>query len=301
LVRGGYELAMVGYPLTLLKLARPYQWTKNAFVFTGLLFGHGWKEPEKIVQAVITFAAFCLVSSGVYVLNDLADREADRNHPEKCNRPLASGAVSPKMGVIFWLALWAGGAAIAFNVSYALLAILGSYAAINVAYSLRLKHEPVLDVFLLASGFVLRILGGTLGLGIPPSRWLLLTGTAISLFLGFTKRRAELLRLGEDDAGNHRKVLVHYRGPMLDAAIMLSATTALLSYALYTMSAHALSVHGTRHLIYTVPVVMYGMLRYLYLLYNGKGGGDPSKDLVKDPHILVAGAIWVAVVAYLIS
>ena len=287
--------------LPLIKLARPYQWTKNAFVFTGLLFGHGYKSGDAIAASLIAFGAFCLVSSGVYVLNDLLDREADRNHPEKRHRPLAAGTVGARMGVVFWILLWLAGATLAFFVSRGLMVILATYAVVNVAYSVRLKHEPVLDVFLLASGFVLRILGGTIGVGIPPSRWLMLTGTAVALFLGFVKRRAEILRLGEEEAQNHRKVLEHYAGPMLDAAIVISATTAILSYALYTMSEHAFATHGTQQMIYTVPVVMYGMLRYLYLLYNRGGGGDPSKDLLRDPHVLVAAGLWVAVVAYLIS
>jgi len=201
--------------------------------------------------------------------------------------------------LVFLLFLWGGGFALASTVDFALASILGTYALINVAYSLRLKHEPILDVFLLASGFVLRILGGTLGLGIPPSRWLLLTGTAISLFLGFTKRRAELIKLG-DGAGTHRKVLHLYNGPMLDGAIIISATTAIMSYALYSMSQHALQTHGTPHLIYTVPLVMYGIFRYIYLLHSRRGGGDPSRDLIRDPHILVTGVLWVGVTFYLI-
>lgn len=290
----------MSYPLHLFKLARPYQWTKNVFVFAGLLFGHGWEKSELIVRSLLAFGAFCLVSSGVYVLNDIFDRKADREHPQKRNRPIASGAISVPVALVFLLFLWGGGFALGSFVDLTLASILGTYAVINIAYSLRLKHEPVLDVFLLASGFVLRILGGTLGLGIPPSRWLLLTGTAISLFLGFTKRRAELIKLGDEAAG-HRKVLRFYDAPMLDGAIIISATTAIMSYALYSMSQHAAQVHGTAHLIYTVPLVMYGILRYIYLLYSHRGGGDPSRDLVRDPHILVAVAAWVGVTLYLIK
>ncbi|PIE65974.1 MAG: decaprenyl-phosphate phosphoribosyltransferase [Deltaproteobacteria bacterium] len=288
------------YPFHLLKLARPQQWTKNVFVLTGLLFGHGWDKRPVIMGALMAFAAFCLISSGVYVINDLFDREADRQHPEKKNRPLASGAVGVG-GALFLLALlWGGGFTLGYGVSPALAAILGTYAVMNIAYSLRLKHEPVLDVFLLAAGFVLRILGGTLGLGIPPSHWLLLTGTAVSLFLGFVKRRAELIKLG-DNPGAHRRVLAHYTDKLLDAAIGISATVAIVSYGLYSMSKHAIRVHGTDMLIYTVPLVMYGIFRYLYVLYGKGGGGDPSKDLFRDSHILVAGALWVGVTLYLIA
>lgn len=291
---------MVRLPLHLFKLARPYQWTKNVFVFTGLLFGHGWSKQDLILRSLMAFAAFCLVSSGVYVLNDVFDRAADREHPEKKNRPIASGAVSVGVALVFLALLWGGGFTLGWFVSRALVYVLGSYALMNIAYSLRLKHEPVLDVFLLAAGFVLRILGGTLGLGIPPSHWLLLTGTAISLFLGFVKRRAELDKLGSDP-GKHRRVLEHYDDRMLDAAIVISATVAIVSYSLYSMSAHAIQVHGTHLLIYTVPLVMYGIFRYLFLLYAKRGGGDPSRDLFRDPHILVAGAVWVGVTLFLIS
>lgn len=285
---------------SLFKLARPYQWTKNVFVFTGLLFGHGWNKPPLIIASLLAFAAFCLVSSGVYILNDIVDREADRNHPEKKNRPLASGALSLQIAFIFLALIWGGGFTLAFYLSKTLAAILGVYVVMNIAYSLRLKHEPVLDVFLLAAGFVLRILGGTLGLGIPPSDWLILTGTAISLFLGFVKRRAELMRLKEGSSG-HRKVLAFYDPRMLDGAIIISATVAIVAYGLYALSDHAIRIHGTRYLIHTVPLVMYGIFRYLFLLYSEKGGGDPSKDLIRDPHILIAGLLWVGVTLALIA
>jgi len=290
----------MSYLLQLFKLARPYQWTKNIFVFTGLLFGHGWERPALILQSVLAFFAFCLVSSGVYVLNDIVDRDADREHPEKCERPLASGTVSLRAALFLLVFLWSGGFSLGVFVSRPLGIILGIYVLMNIAYSMRLKQEPVLDVFLLASGFVLRILGGTLGLDIPPSQWLLLTGTAVSLFLGFVKRRAELLRLG-DDPGKHRKVLQFYSDKMLDGAIVISATVAIVSYGLYSMSEHARLVHGTDQLIYTVPLVMYGIFRYLHLLYSARGGGDPSRDLLRDPHVLITGVIWAGVTIYLIS
>jgi 4-hydroxybenzoate polyprenyltransferase len=287
-------------PKHLFKLARPYQWTKNVFVFAGLLFGHGWDKPELIVSSLMAFFAFCLVSSGVYVLNDMADREADRQHPEKCQRPLASGAVTMPVAVVFLGILWGIGFTLGSLVSLSLVTIFAVYSVVNVAYSLRLKHEPVLDVFLLASGFVLRILAGTLGIGIWPSKWLLLTGTAISLFLGFTKRRAELLRLGKDPQ-RARKVLMFYDEKMLDAAIVITATVTILGYSLYTINKKTVLIHGTEHLMFTVPLVMYGIMRYLFLLYSKRGGGDPSRDLVRDLHILATGVLWVALTLYLIA
>ncbi|MDP1613350.1 MAG: decaprenyl-phosphate phosphoribosyltransferase [Sulfuritalea sp.] len=284
----------------LIQLMRPHQWLKNGFVFVGLLFGHAWTDPVRLGQALAAFAAFCLLASAVYVMNDLIDREQDRRHPKKQHRPLAAGTVSVGAamtlaaicliagGSIVWL--WAGSAPWVFV----------AYVALNVAYSFGLKHVVILDVFIIASGFMLRILAGTLGIGIAPSQWLLLCGLMLTLFLGFAKRRAELNALLAESAG-HRRVLEHYTAPMLDQFIGIAAAGTVISYALYTVSAETVALHGTRGLIATVPFVLYGMLRYLWRLHARGGGGDPARELLRDPHLLIATAGWLLLVLALLG
>lgn len=283
----------------LLRLMRPYQWLKNSFVFTGLLFGHAWDEASLVTQVVITFVAFCLVSSAVYVGNDIVDVEQDRRHPKKCRRPLASGQVPISAAAGLALLLVISGLGLAYVAAPAVLAILCAYVVMNIAYSLRLKHVVILDVFIIAAGFMLRILAGTLGVGIPPSQWLLLCGLMVTLFLGFTKRRAEIIALN-DDKTTHRKVLEHYSPVLLDKMVGITAAGLIMSYSLYTMNPDTIRIHGTANLIYTVPFVMYGVFRYIYLLHHHSRGGDPSHDLIRDPHLLAAVGGWLVATIWLI-
>jgi len=283
----------------LIRLLRPHQWLKNGFVFVGLLFGHAWRDAAPVQAALAAFVAFCLLSSAVYVFNDLADREQDRRHPEKKKRPLASGAVGVPAALALATACLLGGLVLAFAASEAPW-IFVAYLLMNVAYNLGAKHIVVLDVFIIAAGFMLRILAGTVGIGIPPTHWLLLCGLMLTLFLGFAKRRAELEALPEDSAG-HRRVLEHYSAPMLDQFIGLAATGTVVSYALYTVSAETIELHGTPWLIASVPFVLYGLLRYLFLLHRRGGGGDPARELLRDRHLVLAFVGWLAVVAWLLS
>ena len=284
----------------LMRLMRPYQWVKNAFVFTGLLFGHAWHDPYLVMQVVMTFVAFCLVSSAIYTINDIVDLEQDQRHPKKCKRPLASGQVSISAAVILAVVLVVPGLVLAYGASPTVLIILIGYALMNIAYSLRLKHVVILDVFIIATGFMLRILAGTLGVGIPPSQWLLLCGLMVTLFLGFTKRRSEIIAL-TDDKNAHRKVLEHYSPVLLDKMIGVTAAGLIMSYSLYTMNADTIRIHNTPNLIYTVPFVMYGVFRYIYLLHHQSRGGDPSHDLVRDPHLFIVVGAWLLATILLIA
>jgi len=286
--------------LELLRLMRPHQWVKNAFVLIGLLFGHAWHDPHLATQAVIAFAAFCLVSSAIYTINDIVDVEQDKQHPRKCKRPLASGAVSIPAAMMLASLLAVSGLILAYTASTIVLVILSGYALMNIAYSLRLKHVVILDVFIIATGFMLRILAGTLGIGIAPSQWLLLCGLMVTLFLGFTKRRAEIIALNEDKA-SHRKVLEHYSPVLLDKMIGITAAGLIMSYSLYTMNPDTIRIHGTANLIYTVPFVMYGVFRYIYLLHHQNRGGDTAHDLVRDPHLIVVVGAWALVTILLIA
>lgn len=287
-------------PMPYLRLLRPHQWVKSGFVFAGLLFGHGWRDPVLVGKAVLAAVAFSLASSAVYVLNDLCDRERDRMHPEKRHRPLASGQVGVGPAIILGGFCFVVALALAHVASGAVLALVLGYAALNVAYSMRLKHVVLLDVFIISAGFMLRILAGTLGIGIAPSHWLLLCGLMVTLFLGFTKRRAELNILVADGS-SHRKVLDEYDQVLLDKMIGICAACTIVSYSLYTVSDATVAMHGTTHLIYTVPFVIYGIFRYLYLLHRRGGGGDPAAALLRDAHLLGAFGAWLATVVALLA
>lgn len=284
----------------LIRLMRPHQWVKNGFVLTGLLFGHAWTEPALVQAALFAFVAFCLASSSVYVLNDLFDREQDQLHPVKCRRPLASGEVAVGRGWLLAAVLAGTALLLARWASPAVMGYVLAYLLLNVIYTLRLKQVVILDIFCISTGFMLRILAGTDGIEIPPSNWLLLCGLWTTLFLGFIKRRAELITLAAD-SGEHRRVLDQYSPVLLDKLIGITCTGMILSYSLYTLDEHIMVFHGTDKLFYTVPFVIYACFRYLFLLHQSQGGGDPSRDLVRDPHIAVAGLGWLLTVLSLVA
>lgn len=282
-----------------LKLLRPHQWVKNGFVFFGLLFGHAWHNAATVQAAILAFLAFCLMSSAVYALNDLRDIEQDRLHPAKRQRPLASGALSPSVAILLMSACSIGSLLLAWQVGDTLVYLLCVYGLINFGYSYGLKRVVVLDVFLISAGFMLRLLAGTTGLDIPPSNWLLMCGLLLTLFLGFSKRRAEMM-LMDEAGGAHRKVLDLYSPALLDQFITITGACAVVAYSLYTVDEDTVRIHGTADLIYTLPFVLYGLFRYLYMLHRRGGGGDPSYDLFRDPHLIVAMAGWLAVTVFLL-
>jgi 4-hydroxybenzoate polyprenyltransferase len=286
--------------LDLVRLARPHHWSKNAFVLAGLLVGHGWSVPPVVAAALVATLAFCLASSAVYAFNDALDAPRDREHPDKRERPVARGAIRPSLAHALAALLAALGLAAAAWASRGVLVCVASYLVLNAAYSLGLKRVPVLDVFLIAAGFMLRLLAGTWGLGIEPSRWLLACGFLLTLFLGFAKRRAELERLA-GEAGQHRPVLEAYSMEFLDQAVFACALGMVLSYALYTVADSTVVLHGTDRLIWTLPWVLLGTFRYLFRLRYRGGGGDPAQDLLRDPLLAASALGWVATVAWLIG
>ncbi len=267
---------------------RPHQWLKNLFVFAGLLFSGNWHDPALAKLVLLAFGAFCAVSSLVYVVNDWADREADAAHPAKRFRPLASGAVSPWQAAVLGLALFGAGVALAWG-NRSLFVLLTLYAALNLGYSFGLKRVPVVDVSIIASGFMLRLLAGTLAVGIAPSRWMLLTGIFVALFLGFSKRKAETFH----EVSRQRAVMAHYPSSLLDTYMAVTMTATITTYSLFATSPEAQAQHSER-LIYTVPMVIFGLLRYAYQVHRGLGE-DVSRDLLRDPWILGAGLAWCAV------
>jgi 4-hydroxybenzoate polyprenyltransferase len=285
-------------PRELLRLLRPRQWIKNVFVLAGLLFGRAWDEPALVEAALLAFAAFSLAASSMYVLNDWLDREADRKHPKKQHRPLARGTVSPAAAAALGLACALGAAALALAAGPGVLACVGLYAVLNLAYSAALKHVVVVDVFIISAGFMLRLLAGTWAIGIPPSNWLLLTGMFVTLFLGFAKRRAEwteVLAAGADGEPARRRVIHLYSGTLLDKYLSSTATAALLCYGLYTVDRATVQLYGSAQLIWTLPPVIFAIYRYLYLLHAQGKGENPSRDVFTDPQILAAGLVWIVV------
>lgn len=282
------------------RLLRPQQWVKSGFVFMGTLFANAWRQPHMTQRVLLTAVAFSLTASGVYIINDLLDREEDASHPRKKHRPLAAQTVSVGVAVLLLIVLWIVGFGLGFLVSPKVLPLLLTYVVINIAYSLSLKHVVILDVFIIAMGFMLRILAGTIGIGIAPSQWLLLCGLMMALFLGFAKRRAELYATISDGPGR-RKVLDHYQPVLLDKMIVVTATCVILTYSLYTMSPATIQLHHTESLIYTVPFVIYGIFRYIYSLHKQVAGGDPAQEIFRDLHILLSLLGWLVVTLWLIS
>lgn len=284
----------------LIRLARPHQWIKNGFVLVGLLFSHRWDEPALVAHVLALTAGFCLVSAAVYALNDVLDRHMDRAHPHKRLRPVAAGLLSPALALAWGGLLALAGLALAAGVSPLAGALAGAYVAVNVAYSTGLKHVAVLDVVLIAAGFMLRILAGTLGVGIEPSRWLFVCGLTLTLFLGFAKRRAELIMLDGADAAPQRPSLRGYSERWLDWLLALNALGLLLAYTLYVQDARTVAIHGTERLIWTLPLVGYGVARYLYAVHRRGAGGDAARDLLGDAHLLATVLAWLGATAWLL-
>ena len=277
----------------LVKLLRPHQWIKNIFVLAGLIFADAWSEPHIVFSVLLATAAFCLMSSAVYIYNDIVDINQDRLHPAKKNRPLPSGKISVSSAKLILSTVFVLGTGLGFIVSWQAAVILLSYFILNLAYTHSLKHVVILDVFAISMGFMLRILAGTVGVGIVPSQWLMFCGLMITLFLGFTKRRAESKLMGKE-LHFTREVLKEYNQIFLDKMIVITASCSIIGYGLYTMSDKTMMAHHTQNLIYTLPFVVYGVFRYLYLLHHeiAHNGEDMAKDLVRDKHLIITFLLW---------
>ncbi len=272
--------------LAMIKTLRIRQWTKNGFVFIGLFFDLQLRNPQSILVTVIGFAVFCLLSSSVYIFNDIQDVEADRRHPTKRNRPIASGKLPVRVAVYEALVLLAICLPIAYLLSPVFLVICLIYFFMNLAYSRWLKHVPLLDVLIIAAGFVLRVGAGVSIIQVVRfSPWMYVVTTLLSLFLGFGKRRAELAML-EDNANSHRKVLEGYTIPFLDQIITVVSGTTIIAYSLYTFNAP--NVPEDHSMMLTIPFVIYGIFRYLYLIQVKHEGGAPDELLLTDRPLLAS-------------
>lgn len=272
---------------------RPSQWLKNLFVLAPLFFSQHLFAPAPVGRALAAMGLFCLMSSAIYLLNDLNDQEQDRLHPQKRHRPLASGALGERIARVAMWALWIASlaAGTALNLSFAVM--LAGYWLLNVLYAIRLKHVVILDVFAVAAGYLLRVMGGAVVIHVEMSSWLLICTTLLALFIALCKRRHEILLL-EQEAQGHRQVLGAYSLQFLDLMIGMITASAVVSYTLYTVSEGVVRKVHSPGLLLTVPFVLYGFFRYLYLVYCRVEGGDPTQSILTDRSMLVNLFLWAA-------
>lgn len=283
----------------LLTSMRPRQWSKNVFLLAALVFARQAGNARQLATALAAFGCFCLASSSVYLINDCLDSDRDRHHPTKRNRPIAAGELSVGRALMASLVLMTSAVILASQLGNAFLGSVIVYIVMNLGYSLGLKSVVILDVMIIAAGFVLRAVAGGLALHVEISHWLALCTTMLALFLAVTKRRQELVHLGKD-ARSHRRSLSEYNVEFLDQMISVTTSTTVMSYALYTVSPEVVAKFGSDRLKWTVPFVIFGIFRYLYLIHVRRGQGDPTVTLLSDFASLLNVACWsLAVVAVL--
>ena len=275
----------------LIREMRPKQWTKNLLLFFGLIFAQKLTDPYLLGLATAGFVVFCAASSAIYIVNDLVDLERDRHHPGKRNRPLAAGVVTPSQAVVLAVVLLVFAIVGAFALRPEFGVITLAYLALMVAYSFWLKHIVLIDVFAIAAGFVIRAVAGAVVVGVPISPWLYVCTVLAALFVALAKRRHELLLLSTG-AGRHRRILEEYSPELLDQLITVVTAATVMAYSLYTFSAENLPKNHAMML--TLPFVLYGIFRYLYLMYMKDGGGSPEEVLIRDAPFLVNAVLWMA-------
>jgi 4-hydroxybenzoate polyprenyltransferase len=278
---------------------RLQQWIKNFFLFAALIFSGHLLLREDVLLAVAGFFSFSLVTSGIYLFNDIMDIESDKLHPVKSHRPLPSGKVRIPSAYVASFVLSCLGIGVSFFLRVEFGLVVGAYFLVNVAYSLRLKQVVIVDVMTIAAGFVLRVVAGAVLIQVPTSEWLIICTVLLSLFLGFSKRRHEITYL-EEGANVHRSVLRYYSPYFLDQMIGIVTASTVMSYALYTISDETVRKFGTKHLIYTVPFVLYGIFRYLYLVHRKEEGGNPTRLALTDRPLLVNIVLWIATACIII-
>ncbi|MFZ4734455.1 MAG: decaprenyl-phosphate phosphoribosyltransferase [Bradymonadia bacterium] len=280
--------------MDLLRALRPHQWIKNAFVFAALVFSRNLTNPTLGLRALVIFGAFSLVASSIYLVNDVADYERDRVHPKKRLRPIAAGLVSRRLALVVAALLGPTGLAVGFALDTSAGVVLTTYGVMNLAYSLWLKHIVLLDVFTIALGFLFRVTAGAFAIAVAVSPWLLICTFFIALFLGFCKRRNELESLG-DDAAQHRGNLADYSLQFIDKMVAALASMTVMSYALYTIDPRTVAKVGTNALVLTVPLVLFGIFRYLFLVHQRGKGGSPTELVLKDRSLQTVIALYLAV------
>jgi len=268
---------------------RPRQWVKNGFVFAPLLFTGSFLQGDAIRHVLLAVVLFCVASSATYIVNDLHDIERDRRHPKKSRtRPLASGLVAPAQALVLLVLLYAVLVG-AWFVAPAVIAVIAGYLLLNLAYTFLLKHQPVIDIFTIAIGFVLRVYAGAMALSVPMSSWMFVTTLCLALYLAAVKRRQELAGSGSEG----REVLRHYTPALIDRYAEMAATGALLFYSLFVISARP-------EMVVTIPLVLYGLFRYWFVVESLGGGESPTDALLSDWQLLLTVALWVGASAWAI-
>lgn len=276
----------------LVNLTRPAQWLKNGIIPISVIFAGKLGDPLRVEFAILATAYFCLLSSAIYTFNDIIDRKTDQQHPLKKFRPIASGEVSLGLATFMAAFLTTGGLAGCWLISYDLFIVGSLFVGFNILYSTVLKHMVILDVMAVAISFVLRAYAGAVAANVPASKWLIITTLLLALFLAMGKRRHELTLL-EEGATDHRKSLGHYSPYFLDQLIGVTTASVVVIYMLYTFSTEVSERLGTENLYFTIPFVVYGIFRYLYLIHRKDKGGSPTRVLVTDPGIAITVVLWI--------
>jgi 4-hydroxybenzoate polyprenyltransferase len=283
----------------LIQSLRPHQWTKNLVVFAALGLSKHLFEAEPLLRSLAAFAVFCGLSGTVYLFNDIADVERDRLHPRKRHRPIASGRLPVRTAALAALSIGAGSLAASAALSPMFLVCAGLYLALNLAYSFRLKEVVIVDVLSVSLGFVLRAVAGAAAIPVQISDWALICTILLALFLTLCKRRHELVSLSEG-AAEHRKILAEYSPYLLDQMIAVVTASCVTAYAFYTTAPETQEKFQTNRLTWTIPFVLYGIFRYLYLVHQKEQGGSPSDVLVTDRPLLVAVGLWALAVVVIV-
>ncbi|MEW6026270.1 MAG: decaprenyl-phosphate phosphoribosyltransferase [Planctomycetota bacterium] len=294
--------------IALIESLRPKQWTKNLFVFAALAFSRNLTNTTLLTKTLETFVVFCLLSSACYIINDILDAKADRLHPVKSKRPIASGRLSVPVALIiavillvisvFWAARLSIGAKLSAGPAIPFFHITLSYFVLQILYSLALKKAIILDALAIATGFVLRMVAGAVAIDIAISSWLYICTISLSLFIAFCKRRAEMTVLETPE--NHRPVLGQYSPYLLDQMISALTASTIIAYALYTLSEETVAKLGSQNMLLTIPFVVYGIFRYLYLVHQKQQGGEPENIILADKPLLVSILLWGAVVVLIL-
>jgi 4-hydroxybenzoate polyprenyltransferase len=283
----------------LLGALRPHQWTKNVFVLAPLVFAQALADTTLVTRTGLAFVAFCLASSAVYLVNDMRDLEEDRRHPLKRHRPFAAGTVPISLGAATAVALAGGSLVLANHLSPSVALVVAVYLVLNLLYSSGLKRVVILDVLIISVGFVLRVLGGGEAIAVDVSAWLLMCTIFVSLLLALSKRRHELILMA-DEAADQRRVLGQYSAPFLDQMVNVVTASSVLSYALYAVAPETIERFGGRELVYTIPFVLFGVFRYLFLIYQRKTGRNPTEAILGDAPFLINMSLWAAAVLWIV-
>jgi len=286
-------------PTALIAAMRPKQWTKNLVIFAGLVFSQNFFHLGFLKVSVLAFIAFCLNASSVYIINDIKDLEQDRLHPVKKFRPLPAGRISTRQAAFLSVILAVISLALAFWLNLHYGALLALYWVMMIVYSFALKHVVIVDIMIISAGFIIRAISGAVVLDVMISRWLLACAIFLSLFLILAKRRNEIVELGAN-ASEHRAILDEYGERFLDQMIAVVTACTVISYVLYTVDPGTVQKFHTANLILTVPFVIYGIFRYLYLVYQKNMGGRPEMILLADRPLLLSVFLWVAVSVFIL-